>query len=1354
MNFAHLSMNELLEVYKNRNVMISLDGDRLGIRAPKGVLTDEDKRVLAVNKERLIAHLTAETTDAPFPLTEIQAAYWIGRQSDVLGGVGCHAYREFELGEVDLERLESAWNRLITRHDMLRAVFSDDGQQGILPAGSEYRFKQDVLDVADNPQERLTAIRDAMSHHVFNPGQWPLFDIRVSIIDGRRILHLGMDLLIADAASMLLLYREWRSFYEDPAQNVSKPKRSFAQFVQHGGPSVEDMARAEAYWRPKLAALPGPPQLPFACVPSQIGVPKFIRRSVSINQLEWQALSRSAQNNAMTPSTLLLAAYADVLAAYSKTQHFMLTLTSFRTPPDFGDVVGDFTSTLLVEVDARLTTFRDRALYIQKTLADALEYDGWSGVRVAREIARVTGQADAAIPVVFTSALGHQTHVGGDEPMGWLGKGTYAITQTPQVWIDHHVIEDANGLSLSFDFVDGLFPTRLIDAMMGAYQRLLQTLVADQTAWSGRLGSHLSRIDLDEQSRANETTVALKPAPIHEKIFTHNPASPAIISSSESWSYERLRIQALKIAGEIRDHNIGRGELVGIVLNKGPMQIAAVLGVLMAGAAYLPIPVSAPGDRKNRLADRAGLRLILTDGDPSDHIWPDGVKVQNAECTGVLPARAPLTEAAVGDLAYGIFTSGSTGEPKGVMIEHRAADNTIQDINRRFDVTSNDAVLGLSDLGFDLSVYDIFGLLNVGGRLVLPDWQRVRDPAHWSRLLLEQNVTVWNTVPALAQMLLEHGGGPYPNLRLFLLSGDWVPVDLPQKLREIAPNARVIALGGATEASIWSNYFDTDGLDADATSVPYGWPLANQRFRILNNALEPCPMLVPGWLHIAGDGLARGYKGDSDLTAQKFFNHPVTEERLYATGDLGRYLPGGSIEFLGREDSQVKIGGHRIELGEVEAALNSHGGVQRACALVAGSNPQDHRLVACVVANNGTSKDTSATDDARLLRGAGERIEHRLKRLALRPERDGARRIALAGEPTSGDQTRRSIRQYSQEPVSAAQLAALLSCMGTVQGEDGPLYRYPSAGSAYPVQVWLHVKAGRSDELSGLYAYNPDRHDLELVDPQITFPIEAQVDANRSMVASAAFAIYLVVANEAIVPLYGDLARDFSLIETGAMTQELMLQAARVDLGLCPVGTMDTGLLTSAMELGERHFLAMTIVGGVPQGRLNGTRTTGDLPSQLKQHVSQILPAYMVPEHIVEIDAIPLSSNGKVDRNRLVAEFSGVERGNVERADGAIEESVAQIFAGILGRSDVGRTDAVFDLGGTSLHIVRLHRQLTDTFGAAIDIVDIFRDPTVAGIAARLSASGSQRKAADRKAADLGSTRGAQRRMSKQRGKR
>ncbi len=323
---------------------------------------------------------------------------------------------------------------------------------------------------------------------------------------------------------------------------------------------------------------------------------------------------------------------------------------------------------------------------------------------------------------------------------------------------------------------------------------------------------------------------------------------------------------------------------------------------------------------------------------------------------GEVPAL-PLPDVPPDAIAYIIFTSGSTGVPKGVVVRHRPVVNLIEWANDAFGMGPDDRVLFVTSLCFDLSVYDVFALLAAGGSIEVATEQDLRDPQELVRLLCARPVTFWDSAPAALQRLVPlfpaPGTDPGQNrLRLVFLSGDWIPVGLPDQVRRSFPAARVIALGGATEATVWSNFFPVEEVDPQWRSIPYGRPIVSSRYHVLDGRLDPCPIGVPGDLYIGGICLATAYAGDPAQTAEKFIADPFGGEpggRLYRTGDRARYRVDGNLEFLGRSDTQVKIRGFRIEQGEVESALAAHPDVREAVVAVREDVPGDRRLVAYVV---------------------------------------------------------------------------------------------------------------------------------------------------------------------------------------------------------------------------------------------------------------------------------------------------------------------------------------------------------------------------------------------------------------------
>lgn len=981
-----------LAALTQRGAQFQLAGERVQIYAPPGVLTPQLKTLLAEHKPALQAWLRhAQTASAsmpapapapapqPFPLTDTQQAYLAGRAPDFpLGGVGCHVYYEIEAHALDLPRLERAWQQLIERHPLLRTVVTPDGQQCELTPAPVYRIAQHDLRQAapDFITAELAARRARMEQQVHPAERWPLFELcATQLPDDRTRLHCSFDLLMVDALSLRLLFTEWQQLYEAETAAGGLPPLTytFRDYVLAEATAPATRAarqRDEAFWRLRLADLPPAPELPLAGHPAQLTPPRFVRLRGEFPATDWQRLKAHAAARGLTPSVVLLTAYAEVLATWSKAPRFSLNLTLLNRQPHHPQVnalVGDFTSFVPLAVDHspdhKSDNFTARAQRLQATLCAAVEHSQFSGARLLREWAQRSGQpAGHGLPVVFTSLLGQEQRSAA-HPLAWLGTAIYGISQTPQVWLDHQVMELGGALWFHWDAVAGLFPPQMLEAMFAAYSELLRQL-SQASVWEEPHLCLTPPEQLAQRAAVNATAAPVSAALLHELFLAQAARQPqhcALRTPQRAFSYDELRRRSTALAAHLRAAGLQPNELVAIVMEKGWEQVVAALAVLQAGGAYLPLDVALPAARLTQLLADAQTRWALTQSfteSQHDAHWPDAVQrlaVDTWEDTDAALPALPSVQTPT-DLAYVIYTSGSTGTPKGVMIDQRGAVNTVLDINERLGLHAADRVLALSSLSFDLSVYDLFGTLAAGATIVLPDAAQVRDPARLADWLAREPVTVWNSVPALLSLLieyLENHAAELPanlsaSLRAVLLSGDWIPVDLPERVRRRGSPAKLYSLGGATEASIWSIWHPIETVDPTARSIPYGRPLRNQTFAVLNSRWQPCPVWTPGELYIGGLGLAQGYWRDEAKTRARFVTHPLTGARLYRTGDLGRYLPDGSLEFLGREDGQVKLNGFRVEVGEIEAALLQHPQITAAAVVVQRGAPP--RLAAFFVA--------------------------------------------------------------------------------------------------------------------------------------------------------------------------------------------------------------------------------------------------------------------------------------------------------------------------------------------------------------------------------------------------------------------
>jgi len=445
-----------------------------------------------------------------------------------------------------------------------------------------------------------------------------------------------------------------------------------------------------------------------------------------------------------------------------------------------------------------------------------------------------------------------------------------------------------------------------------------------------------------------------------------HPRQTATLYGGTMLSYGDLDRKANQLAWHLARKGVGPETLVGISLDRSHNMIIALLGILKAGGAYVPLEPSFPGARLNTIIQRAGIRLVLSQekhaglfADSSAEVVLLDRSAQELSCEE--DGRPPECGVNSENTAYVIFTSGSTGNPKGVVVVHRPVINLIEWVLKTFSFSRKDAVLFVTALSFDLSVFDIFGLLACGGSIHIMDDRQRRDTDLLIRMLCEREITFWDSAPAALDLLvpgLKARAGNVANqkLRLVFLSGDWIPLTLADDIRQIFTNAEVIGLGGATEATVWSNYFPIRAVDPRWRSIPYGRPIQNARYYILDQHLAPCPVGVAGDLFIGGECLSEGYLNEPALTANSFVPDPFSTKpgaRMYRTGDTARFFPDGNMEFLGRKDFQVKVRGYRIELGEIEHALRSHSSVTEALVMVREDTPGDQKLVAYTVIRNG-----------------------------------------------------------------------------------------------------------------------------------------------------------------------------------------------------------------------------------------------------------------------------------------------------------------------------------------------------------------------------------------------------------------
>ncbi|GAB2737110.1 non-ribosomal peptide synthetase [Amycolatopsis magusensis] len=926
---------QVLRELRSRGLNVTLAGGDLRLRGPRERMDAELVAEVKAHKAGLVDYLD---TPPGTPLTTLQRGYLIGRDAQVEISSASHVYHEIA-GHWDLDRLESALNAVVARHGILRTRFTEDGTQVEQRAAVVRIARFDLRGKpADEQRAHREAIRAERGHRSLPADEAPLLSVAVTLLtDEDMLLHVDHDGLILDAISIFLFFQQWHACYTGAADETGE-EAAFADYVaaQERARTRAPAKRSRDYWLARLDQVAPHPDLPLRTSPASIGDARFTARFARLDRADWTALKERAAEHGLTPSGLLLAVFAEVLACWGAGDRFTLNATVANRPPihpRIHQALGNFGETMLVPVELDTAAgFADRARNVQASLRESLDNRHFSGIEVLRELARREG-ADARMPYTFNSAIGYDGADG--SALELFGPEVHTESQTPQVWLDVSPYERHGGLVVQFDSVDELFPEGLVDALVDGYQRLLEDL-RHPRSWERRVFDLRPDDQRARHAQVNDTAAEI-PDPLLPQAFLaraeSTPDAPAVITSSGETSYRDLHAHVQQAARWLRERGVRRDEPVGLVMTRGPEHVAGILAIVLAGGAYLPVDAGLPAERRALMLADGGARFVLSNTGYTDRDR-EVLRLDLTRQADSAAPVAPLPGADPEDLAYVLYTSGTTGKPKGVMVTHRAVANVVADCNRRFGVGPADRFFGISMFSFDLSVYDVFGALSAGAAVVLPDADRSADPAHWLRLCGQAGVTVWNSVPAIAGLLHEQataeGAEALATLRLVMLSGDRVPPALPAALRALRPGLDVVSLGGPTETTVWNISHPVGAHEDGSESIPYGRPNANNRAYVLDAAGRHLPDWVTGEICAAGTGLARGYWADPERTAERFTDGLVPGERVYRTGDLGRRLPTGELEILGRSDFQIKVNGYRIEAGEVETRLVALPAVRRA----------------------------------------------------------------------------------------------------------------------------------------------------------------------------------------------------------------------------------------------------------------------------------------------------------------------------------------------------------------------------------------------------------------------------------------
>lgn len=892
-------------------------------------------------------------------------------------------------GEVDERVLGQVVNEVVRRHEILRTTFATIDGRPVQHIAAELTVALSVEDLTNLPtgerEQRAKELMQAEAQQPFDLVTGPLLRMRLlRLTTTEHILLFTVHHIVSDGWSMGVLVREVAALYRAYVQQQPSPLPELAiQYADYAawqrqwlsGPVLQHQM---TYWTEHLAGAPSILTLPTDRPRPSLHSYRGATHTFTVAAPTVMGLYQVGQQAQATLFMTLAAAFAVLLARYSGQRDICLgTPIANRTRAELESLIGFFVNTLVLRTQIDPT--QPFLTLLEQVRTTALNAYAHQDIPFEQVVEGLNPERQLSHTPLFQVMLILQ-----NAPMDTLALPGLTLSALPaesttakfDLTVD--LVEADGVLSGTVDYSTDLFEAATIARLMNHYIQLLEAIVAKPTARVNELPmlSHAERQQLlvEWNATATDAPATQTMQEVFEAQVVRTPEAVAVVHEDRHLTYGELNGRANQLARYLRTLGVGPDVLVGLCVERSLDMLVGMLGILKAGGAYVPLDPTYPTERLAYMLADSRPQVLLTQSAlraslPATEIPTLCLDTQwELVATG---ATANLPHHTLPQhLAYVIYTSGSTGKGKGVLVTH---GNVVQSTKARQMQYGEElrSFLLLSSIAFDSSVAGIFGTLTYGGQLVLPAAGERLEPGSLWDLIDQRNISQLLTIPSFYRLLLEQlPVAKGRSLQSVILAGEECGSDLFVKHRSSLSGARFFNEYGPTEATVWSTVHE--GRDGESTpTVPIGRPIANTQIYILDGDLEPVPVGVAGELHIAGEGLARGYLRRPDLTAEKFIPNPFSEEpgaRMYRSGDLARYLPDGTIEYLGRLDHQVKIRGFRIELGEIEAALQAVPGVREVVVLAREDNPGDKRLVAYVMAKPGSEPIEAEALRSRLAR--------------------------------------------------------------------------------------------------------------------------------------------------------------------------------------------------------------------------------------------------------------------------------------------------------------------------------------------------------------------------------------------------
>ncbi|QBG54733.1 non-ribosomal peptide synthetase [Bacillus amyloliquefaciens] len=889
---------------------------------------------------------------ASYPLSLAQQRVYIASQFEDAGvGYNMPAAAMIE-GALDREKLEHAFSALISRHEALRTSFQSEDGTPRQVIHEQVPFHIEMIEAGGRTNEQV--MKDFVRR--FELAEAPLFRIGLHTLGhNRHMMLFDMHHLISDGVSISIMLKELGDIYD--GKQLPEMRIQYKDYAAWQAERAEEGYKKErAYWKevfsgelPVLQLLPDYPR-------PQVQSFEGDRVSVKLPKTLRERLQKLAEKNGATLYMVLLSAYYTLFSKYSGQEDIIVgTPSAGRHHSDTEGLIGMFVNTLALRSTVKQDqTFTGLLGHVRKQVLDAFSHQDYPFEWLTEEL---NVPRDMSRHPIFDTMFSLQNISDGIPEIGNL---TLSLHETnfniAKFDLTMQARETAEGVALDLDYCTKLFKRSTADCMLTHYVRLLESAAAQPEAkiseydllseWEAL--NQLQRFNPERTAYPKDQTIVQ----IFEEQAQKNPDRTALQFEGETLSYQQLNERANRLARHILSAG-GGGKTAAVLCERSLDMIVSIMAVLKAGSAYVPIDPEHPVQRIQHFFRDSGASVLLT----QQSLKPIAEK---AGFQGVIVLAddeesyekdshnlaLPFDSKTIANLTY---TSGTTGTPKGNIVTHANILRTVKNTNY-LTVSEEDTVLGLSNYVFDAFMFDMFGSLLNGAKLVIVPKDTVLDMSRLSRVIKRENVSILMITTALFHLLVDMEPSCLTTLRKIMFGGERASVEHVKKALAAVGKGRLLHMYGPSESTVFATYHPVDVIEEDAISVPIGKPVSNTEIFIMNKAGRIQPAGIPGELCVSGEGLVEGYYNRPELTEEKFVKHPFKEgERMYKTGDLARWLPNGDIEFIGRIDHQVKIRGQRIELGEIEHQLQSHDQVQECIVLAVDQGAGDKLLCAYFV---------------------------------------------------------------------------------------------------------------------------------------------------------------------------------------------------------------------------------------------------------------------------------------------------------------------------------------------------------------------------------------------------------------------